>query len=208
MKYSRNTIRTALTLAVLGLTVAVASGCGGGGNSAASSTPSTTTAAPTASTSTTTTASPGGSQVLPVAKNPISNSSTAAGLTITKVLVENNVSPDTGKAVDDHLEIALKNTSAKPLDQIAIYYRFTDKAKAVSDGYYARLDGVAIEPGATRIVHFDKTGAVGHYPVNKYSLYYTDKNALVVDVSASSPNVKVATFTVKKDAGGAEAGIE
>ncbi len=199
MKYSRNTVVAALAFT---LTVAVASGCGGGGSSA-SSTPAPTTTAPT-----TTTPAGGIGQVLPVAKSPISNSSTAAGLRITKVLVENNVSPDTGKAVGDHLEIALENTSTKPLDQIAIYYTITDKAKARSEGYYSKLDGVTIAPGATRVVHFDSTGATDHYPVDKYSLYYTDKNALVLDVTASSPTVKVATFSVKKGAGGAEAGVE
>lgn len=202
MTYSRRTIAPALALAAIAFTVAVASGCGGSGSSSASSTPTGTT------TPTTTTPSSGSAQVLPVARNPISNTSTAPGLTITKVLVENNVAADTGKAVDDHLEIALRNTSAKPLDQIGIYYTFTDKARATSEGYYAKLDGVTIQPGATRVVHFDNTGATDHFPVNRYSLYYTDKNKLVVEVTASSPTVKVATFTVNKDAGGAEAGVE
>ena len=208
MKYSRNTTVTALALTAIGLTIAVASGCGGGGTPSASSTPASTTTTPTTTAPAATTPSGGTAQVLPVAANPISNNSAAAGLTISKVLVENNVAADTGKAVGDHLEIALKNTSTKPLDQIAIYYKITDKAKATSEGYYTKLDGVAIAPGATRVVHFDSTGASDHYPVNKYSLYYTDKNALVVDVTASSPNVKVATFSVKKGAGGAEAGVE
>ena len=208
MNHSRNTIVTALALTAVVLIVAVASGCGGGGGSSASSTPAPTTTTSTTTAPAATTPSGGTAQVLPVPGNPISNSSTAAGLTITKVLVENNVSPDTGKGVGDHLEIALENTSTKPLDQIAIYYTFTDKAKAASEGYYTKLDGVTIEPGTTRVVHFDNTGATGHYPVNKYSLYYTDKNVLVVDVMATSPGVKVATFTVKKDAGGAEAGVE
>ena len=197
MKYSRGTTAPALALAAIALTVAVASGCGGSGSSSASSTP-----APTA------TPSSGGGQVLPVAKNPISNASTAAGLTITKVLVENNVAADTGKAVDDHLEIALKNTSAKPLDQIAIYYTIADKAKGATESYYTKLNGLTIAPGATSVVHFDNTGVAYHYPVNKYSLYYTDKSKLRIDVMASSPNVKVASFTVNKDAGGAEAGVE
>ena len=204
MKHPRNRIVAALALTAIGLTIAVASGCGGAGNSSASG----TTAAPTTTAPAATTTTAGTGQVLPVPKNPISNDSTAAGLTIAKVLVENNVSPETGKAVDDHLEIALKNTSTKPLDQIGIYYTFTDTASGASEGYYTKLDGVTIEPGTTRVVHFDKTGATDHYPVNKYSLYYTDKNALVVDVTASSPGVKVATFTVKKDAGGSEAGVE
>ncbi len=45
-------------------------------------------------------------------------------------------------------------------------------------------------------------------PRRRNSLYYTDKNKLRIDVPAGSPNVKVATFTVNKDAGGAEAGVE
>ena len=189
----------ALVLGALALTLAaLASGCGGGGGASSASSPPPTSTAPPAATG----------RVLPVPKNPILNASTAPGLTITKALVENNVSPDTGKTVDDHLEIALRNTSSKPLERIGVYYKITDPAKGVSEGYYTKLDGVTIDPGASRVVHFDNTGAADHYPVNKYSLYYTDKNALVVDVIASSPNVKPATFTVKKDAGGAEAGVE
>ncbi len=97
---------------------------------------------------------------------------------------------------------------AKPLSQIEIYYKITDRMRGVSEGYYTKLDRFTIAPGATRVAHFDQTGAKDHYPVNKYSLYYTDKNALVVNITASSPTVKIATFTVKKDAGGAEAGVE
>lgn len=196
MQIKRQTVRRALPLATIGVVaVALASGCGGGGSPAGSG----------GSTATTSSAS---GRVLPVPKNPISNSSTAPGLTITKALVENNVSPETGKGVSDHLEIALENTSAKPLDRIGVYFKITDPAKKVSEGYYTKLDGFTIQPGATRVAHFDQTGAKDHFPVNKYSLYYTDKNALVVDVMASSPSVKPATFTVKKDSGGAEAGVE
>ena len=203
MKPQRRTILSVLVLTAIGLTVALASGCGGDQSSSASSTPTSTTTTPA-----TTTPAAGTDVVLPVATNPISNTSTATGLTITKTLVENNVSADTGKAVDDHLEIALENTSTKPLDRLEVYYTITDKAKGATEAYYTRLAGLTIAPGATRIVHFDNTGATDHYPVNKYSLYYTDKNALIVHVTASSPNVKLATFTVKKDAGGAEAGVE
>lgn len=197
MQITRQTVRRVLPLATIGVVaVALASGCGGGGSSASSGGPASTAS------------SAASGRVLPVPKNPISNTSQAPGLTITKALVENNVSPQTGKGVSDHLEIALKNTSTKPLDQIGVYYKITDPTKKVSEGYYAKLDGFTIEPGATRVAHFDETGAKDHFPVNKYSLYYTDKNALVVDVTASSPSVKPATFTVKKDSGGAEAGVE
>jgi len=204
MRYSRRSIAPALALVTVVLTVALASGCGGSGSSSASSTPNDTTT----TTPTTTNSSSGSTQVLPVARNPISNTSTAAGLTITKVLVENNVAADTGKAVDDHLEIALRNTSAKPLDQLAIYYSIADQTTGTKEGYYTKLNGLTIRPGTTRIIHFDNTGKTDHYPVNRYSLYSTDKNELRVDVTASSPTAKIATFTVNKDAGGAEAGVE
>lgn len=182
-------------IATLGLASAAVTGCGG------SSTPAASGTAPGA-------AKPASKRILPVAKNPISAPGTASGLTISRVLVENNVSPDTGKAVDDHLEVVLKNAGAKPLDQLELYYSINDPAKKLSEGYYTKLAGVTIAPGASRTVNFDDTGAKGHFPVNKFSLYYTDKNALVVDVTASSPGLKPATFTVKKDSGGAEAGVE
>ncbi len=188
----------ALALLAVGAAAVLAGGCGGSKTSASSTTrPASTTPAATSYPSTST-------RVLPVARNPISNTAKAAGLKITKTLVENNVSPDTNKVVADHLEITLKNTSAKPLSQVAIYYKITDEKKSVSEGYYAKLDGFTIAPGATRVAHFDQTGAGDHFPVNKYSLYYTDKNALAVDVMASAPGVKPATSTVKKDAGGPE----
>lgn len=187
-------MKKALSIGAVGLTLAaLLAGCGG---SSSSSSPTATTPAT------------GTARVLPVATNPIANTSKAPGLVISKVLVENNVSPDSGKAVSDHLEVALRNTSTKPLSQLAIYYKISDLAKGVSEGYYQKLDGVTIAAGATRVVHFDNTKAADHYPVNTYSLYYTDKNALVIDVMASSPTVKPATFVIKKDAGGAEAGVE
>ncbi len=192
MSDKRLRIKRALPLLAIGATVIVVTGCG-------SSTSSTTSG---------TSAATGSTDVLPVARNPISNSATAAGLTITKALVENNISPTNGKTVDDHLEFVLKNTSAKPLDQVEVYYRITDPAKGASEGYHTVLTGVSIKPGATRVVHFDSTGVAGHFPVNKYSLYYLDKNALKIDIIASAKGVKPATFTIRKDAGGAEAGVE
>ncbi len=191
-------MKKAVSIGAVGLTLAaLLAGCGG---SSSSSSPRTTSPATTPTTGT--------ARVLPVATNPIANTSKAPGLAITKALVENNVSPDSGKAAADHLEVTLRNTSAKPLGQIAVYYKVSDPAKRVSEGYYTKLDGVTIAPGATRVVHFDGTKGTGHYPVNTYGLYYTDKNALVLAVVASSPAAKPATFTIKKDAGGAEAGVE
>lgn len=191
-------LKRALPLAAIGLATLALGACGSGSNSATTGTGAPAAGAPSASST----------RVLPVPKNPISNTATAPGLTITKALVENNVSPDTGKGIPDHLEITLKNTTAKPLDQIGVYYKITDPAKKVSEGYFTKLDQITIAAGASQVVNFDETAGKGHFPVNKYSLYYTDKNALVVDITASAPNVKPATFTVKKDSGGAEAGVE
>jgi len=202
MSMRTNQIKRALPLLAVGLTAVVIAGCGGSGTSSGSGPPAATTPSAGAP------AGADGKAVLPVPKNPIANTATAPGLTITKALVENNVSPDTGKPVDDHLEIALKNTSAKPLTQIEVFYKITDPKKNASEGYYTKLSGVSLKPGETRTVNFDNTGTPDHYAVNKYSLYYLDKNALVVDITASAPDVKPATFTVKKDSGGAEAGVE
>lgn len=188
-------IRYALPLAAIGATAALFAGCGG-----SSSAPSPSSSAGSTSART--------DRVLPVPKNPIFNTSTTPGLTITKVLVENNVDPGTGKAVDDHLEVAVKNTTAKPLTGLEIYYLIKDPKTKDQEGYHAAIPGVMIDPGATEVVNFDPTGQPGHIPVNKYSLYYTDKNELTVDVTASASGVGPATFTVKKDAGGAEAGVE
>ena len=187
-----------IPLIAIGLVAVLASGCGGSGSTTNSATQGAGPNSPATA----------GKVVLPVPQNPITNNSTTAGLTITKALVENNVSPDTGKGIDDHLELALKNTSSKPLGQIEVYYKISDRAKGVSEGYHARLGAFSIKPGATRVAHFDNTGAADHYAVNKYSLYYADKNELVVEVTASSPGFKPATFMVKKDSGGAEAGVE
>ncbi len=196
MQNRQQWVRRALPLTAVVVGLGLLAGCGGGASTATPGAPAATTSSGT------------GAQVLPVASNPISNSSTAAGLTITKALVENNVSAETGKAASDHLEIELRNTTSKRLTEIAVYFKITDPSKKVSEGYYTKLTGFTLAPGATRVAHFDQTGARDHYPVNKYSLYYTDKNALVVDIVASASGLKPATFTVKKDSGGAEAGVE
>jgi hypothetical protein len=153
-------------------------------------------------------AASGSKQVFPVKDNPISTKGTASGLTITKALVENNVDPVTGEDVADHLEVAFKNTTAKPLDGVEVYYKIRDETDAKSEGYYAKLDGFVVKPGRTRVAHFDGAAGKDHFPVNKYSLYYTDENELFVDVMAGAPGLKPTTFTVRKDAANAEAGVE
>ena len=201
-------MKKALSLMAIGLAAALIAGCGSSSSPSAGAGSTPATGSGGSSPPATATSPAAGARVLPVAKNPIVNTSSAPGLVVTKVLVENNVSAQTGKTVSDHLEVSLKNTSAKPLDRLELYYKISDPKTGASEGYFTKLTGLVIDPGATRTVNFDDTVAADHYPVNKYSLFYTDKNALVIDVTASAPGVKAATFTVKKDAGGAEAGVE
>ena len=145
-----------------------------------------------------------GGPVLPVAGNPITNTSTAQMLKIDSVLVENNV--DTaGKATSDHLEIALANTGATDLSGVEVFYTFTDPATNVTENYYAKLPGeFTIPANGTRAAHFDHTSTTDHFPVSDFSLYYTDANALEVTVVVSATGAAVQTTTIQKDAGGPE----
>lgn len=143
--------------------------------------------------------------VLPVADNPIANHSTVQSLAIDSLLVENNVDPTSGKAAADHLEIALRNSGSTALSTFEVFYSFSDPTAKVVENYYAKLpDSFTIPAGGTSVVHFDDTGAPGHFPVNKYSLYYTSKNALDVSVTVSATGAAVQTATLTKDPGGAE----
>lgn len=161
---------------------------------------------PTPSTGATTTAPPAtGVTVLPVADDPITNTSTGSGLTITSVLVENNVDPATGKDAADHLEVAVANSLTTPLTSVEVYYTFTDPTTGDTEGYYTDLGAAfTIPAGGERTIHFDATAGADHYPVNAYSLYATSVNALDVTVEVSADGVAVQHATVTKDAGGAE----
>jgi len=145
-----------------------------------------------------------GTPVLPTTKNPISNTSTADTLRINSVLVENNVDAS-GAAATDHLEVALSNTGASPLTRFEVYYTFEDPKTHDSEGYYAKLPaGFVIPAKGQRVAHFDDTSAPDHFPVNEFSLYSTDTNALNVTVTVSAADAAIQTVTVKKDAGGPE----
>lgn len=143
--------------------------------------------------------------VLPVPSNPIVNTATAKTLKIESVLVENNVDA-AKKGVSDHLEIALRNTATTDATSVEVFYSVIDPTAGATENYYTKLPADFVVPGAgTRIVHFDDTGAPDHFPVSKFSLYYTSRNALDVAVTVSAKDAAMQTFTVSKDAGGAEA---
>ncbi len=146
-----------------------------------------------------------GGAVLPVPSSPIANTATAQTLKIDSVLVENNLDA-TGKATSDHLEVALSNTGTTALTGVEVFYTFTDPTTATTENYYTKLPAdFSIPAGGKRIVHFDDTGAPDHFPVNKFSLYYTSKNAMDVSVTVSAKDAAVQKLDLKKDAGGAEA---
>jgi len=171
-------------------------------SSSADTTSGTTAAAPAGTDSGATT--PTGGPVLPVTDNPISNTSTVQALKIDSVLVENNVDA-AGKAASDHLELALTNTGSAELTAFEVFYTFTDPTTSTSESYYAQLPtDFTIPAGGKRIAHFDTTGKPDHFPVNEFSLYYTDTNALDVTVTVSATDTAIQTTTLQKDAGGPE----
>lgn len=194
MTHNRNRNRLAFATVALA-SISLLAACGGGTSNTSNNaaTPSTSNAAPT----------PGA--VLPVDTNPITNTATADGLIIDSVLVENNVDPTTGKGASDHLEIALTNTGATDLTGFEIYYTFADTKTSATENYYFKLPAdFTIPAGGARTAHFDDAGSPDHFPANKFSLYYTDTNALTVTVTVSAKDVKAQTTTITKDAGGAE----
>lgn len=152
----------------------------------------------------TSTGNPATGQVLPVASNPIVNTSTIQALNIDTVLVENNVDA-AGAPADDHLEIALSNTGSVELTAFEVFYTFTDPTTNITENYYAKLPAdFTIPAGGQRIAHFDNSGQPDHFAVNVYSLYYTDTNAMNVTVVVSATGGAIQTATVQKDAGGTE----
>ena len=92
-----------------------------------------------------------------------------------------------------------------PLSGFEVFYTFTDRTTKMSESYDAKLPGsFTIAPGKKRIAHFDDTGLIDHFPVNKFSLYSTSRNGLDVRVIVSADGAAVQTATIKKDKGGPE----
>jgi hypothetical protein len=135
--------------------------------------------------------------------NVIKNTSTISGLKIESGLVENNVDK-TGKIADDHLELVLKNSSTKDMNNFEVYYTVTDLVDSKKEGYYKKLIGLTLKAGETKTIHFDSNVGENHFGVNKDGLYFTGKNKMQFDVQISTPDFKVATIQIIKDAGGAE----
>lgn len=179
-------------VAGLALTAGILAGC--------QTTTSTTPPAPAGSVS----AAPASGTVLPVASNPISNTSTAPGLSIASAAVEDLVDPATGKAMDDRLQVTLANSTSSPLTNVEIYYQMTDVTTQQSEGYYTALAGVTIPAQGETTVYFDNGTEPGHFPENMFSLYRTSTNQVDFAIQASADGVQVANATASKGAGTGE----
>jgi hypothetical protein len=136
------------------------------------------------------------------AENLINNSSVNEGFKITSLIVENNIDPVTKNAVDDHLEIELKNTSGKDLKGFEVYYTITDSVTNKIEAYYVKLPDFILKNGETKAINFDNKSGDGHYGVNVNSIYFTSSNAKVFEAMVSTQGSKPVTEKVNKDAGG------
>lgn len=142
--------------------------------------------------------------VLPVTSNPINTSGTATTLQITQAAVEDNVDPATGQAIDDRLQLTLKNTGATPLDGVEVYYEMTDVVTGQTEAYYQKLDGLSIPAGQETTVYFDNQAGPGHYPENQFSIYRSSTNEVDFAIQAAANGAKVATATAVKATGTGE----
>lgn len=182
--------RIAIAALTLGV-VATVAGC--------STTPAASGTAPMAGTATQASV-----QVLPVTTNPISNTSTAPGLALTSVAVENNTDPATGAALTDRLQFTIQNSTSNPVTNLEVFYTMKDATTGASESYYQALTGLTIAPNSSATVNFDNGSGVGHYPENKFSLYRSSANQVDFTVEVSAPGLKVATGTASKSPGTGE----
>jgi hypothetical protein len=143
------------------------------------------------------------------AENPIINNSTQEGFQITSILVENNYDPATKKAVDDHLEITLKNIIGKDLANFLVYYTIADNATNKKEGYIVKLTNFILKNDETKTAHFDNNNSpynllTDHFGENPNSIYKTNIDAKVFEVIISTPGYNVVSEKVNKDPGGSE----
>lgn len=132
-------------------------------------------------------------------ENLIKETSTAPlELKIKDARVEDN-------ATADHLEITMTNTGKTALSSFDIYYTITDKVDKTQESYYQALNGLSINPGETKTIHFDnQISESGHYYGNMSGLYGTSKNGLTFDIQLHAKGFKPMEFKVEKAKGTAE----
>ncbi len=142
--------------------------------------------------------------VLPVTSNPIVNTATSPTLTISKAAVEDNTDPATGKAINDRLQLTMKNTGSTALTGLEVYYTMTDIVTGAKEAYYQKLTGLKIPAGAETTVYFDNQNLPGHFPENQFSIYRSSTNEVDFAIQASAKGAKIATATAVKSTGTGE----
>ena len=118
--------------------------------------------------------------------------------------VEDNFDPITKKTVSDHLELEVKNTSGEDLKDIVMWYSLKDDGTGKVESYYKPLTGLIIKKGETAAIHFDDTGATGHFRDNPNSAYHKSENAKMFTVQLRAFSLAPVQIEFKKDKGGAE----
>ena len=142
--------------------------------------------------------------VLPVETNPISNSSTAKGLSVTYAAVEDNVDPGTQAPIADRLQLTLKNDTSGALTHVEVYYTMEDTTTKAAENYYADLHDLTLPAGQETTIYFDNSGEAGHYPENQFSLYRSSNNEVVFTIEVSADGVQPAYATATKAVGTGE----
>jgi len=142
-----------------------------------------------------------------MAENPSQENSTTMAFKIDRILVENNVDAS-GADAPDHLELLLSNTGSADVTGFDVYYTISDPSTNAVQGYYRTLPDFTLKAGESKALHFDNTGEPDHFSVNPNNMYYTNQNALVLDVTLHAEGFAAQQASVNKDAGGAEGGSE
>lgn len=142
--------------------------------------------------------------VLPVDSNPIVNASTAVGLTVTAA-AEDNVDPATNAAIDDRLQVTVRNETTAELSSFEIFYVMTDVTTGASESYYQDLTGFSLAAGAEDTLSFDGESGPGHFPENAFSIYRSSKNQVDFTIEVSAAGVQVAEATATRGSGEGDA---
>ena len=135
--------------------------------------------------------------------NPIVAGGKPGGLKF-KFQVEDNEDPATGKAADDHLEIVVTNTSGVDVAGLKMFQVLKDDVTGKTEETFRMLDTVVLKAGASQTLHFDATGAGGHFRENPNSMYRKNPNPKLFTVTLAADGIAPVSVAVHKDKGGAE----
>ncbi|MBC7631883.1 hypothetical protein [Aeromicrobium sp.] len=104
-------------------------------------------------------------------------------------------------AIDDRLQVTVRNDTTTELSPFEIYYVMTDVTTGQSEAYYQALTGFTLAAGVTSTLSFDGETGPGHFPENTFSLYRSSKNQVNFTIEVSAAGVRVANATATKGSG-------